>query len=382
MQQIKDVMEKSEGGVAQKKESLVSNLKLKQTTKKLILLFWFSSKTYDAWTREKSIVSFLELKTGASVRDAIHLLYEKNVCGAPIADTTSGSFSDPYIGFIDFASMECEKLGNRSKETEAESVGKYGVFDVLEQHPHIGQTKMGELANSFIWDSYFPVQVVPIIERTNSKLIGFISQHGVLHLLLQSSGLEFGNEKHVVHVYGDQSLAGALHVLWKSRNGAVAVTDTKTKKLIGCIRNSNIYLLLENLPRNINSLTVEQFIHMETDDHEKGSDPTIERDLGALLSAGFLLLKNSFSPKMDSPVTNKKTHTLKQAMRNMADEESSFSFLVDDSNQVTAMLTLRDMIIHFAPPCIDSSFQGGGFFESALEQTGYHVKNGTIISDK
>lgn len=32
------------------------------------------------------------------------------------------------------------------------------------------------------------------------------------------------------HVYGDQSLAGALHVLWKSRNGAVA--------------DSNIYLLL------------------------------------------------------------------------------------------------------------------------------------------
>ncbi|KAM1264517.1 hypothetical protein ACFX2J_034309 [Malus domestica] len=270
---------------------------------------------------------------------------------------------------------------------------------------------IGELAKSLIWHSYFPVhldeklfhvllllskhqlQVVPVIERTNSKLISFISQLGVLHLLLQSSGLEwfdsiadkllsdfrFGNEEHVVHVYGDQSLVGALHVLWKSRNGAVK--ERKTKKLIGCIRNSDIYLL-ENLPRNINSLTVEQFIHMETDDHKKGSDPTIERDLGALLSAGFLRLKNSFSPRMDSPVTNKKTHTPKQAMRNMADKKSSFSFLVDDSNQVTGMLTLRDMIIHFAPPCIDSGFQGGGFFEFALEQTGCHVKNGTIISDK
>lgn len=54
--------------------------------------------------------------------------------------------------------------------------------------------KIDELAKSFLWDSYFPVhldetlfhvllllskhrqQVVPVIERTNSQLTGFISQ--------------------------------------------------------------------------------------------------------------------------------------------------------------------------------------------------------------
>lgn len=111
------------------------------------------------------------------------------------------------------------------------------------------------------------------------------------------------------------------------------------------------------------------------------SDPTIERDLGALLSAGFLHLKNGFSPRMDAPVTNKRSHTLKQVMRNMADKKSSFSFLVDDSHQLLGLLTLRDMIIHFAPPCIDSSIHGDGFFESALEQSGCHVHNGTIVCD-
>lgn len=40
----------------------------------------------------------------------MQLLYEKNVSGAPIADlldpdTTTGRFSDRYIGFIDFASI-------------------------------------------------------------------------------------------------------------------------------------------------------------------------------------------------------------------------------------------------------------------------------------
>lgn len=54
-------------------------------------------------------------------------------------------------------------------------------------------------------------------------------------------------------------------------------------------------------------LTVGEFIHMEP--NNTGSDPTIERDLGSLLSAGFLHLKNGFSPSMDAPVTKKRTHT-------------------------------------------------------------------------
>ena len=54
----------------------------------------------------------LELRAGDSVSDAIHKLYEKDVFGAPIADifdpdntTATRRFLDPYIGFIDFASM-------------------------------------------------------------------------------------------------------------------------------------------------------------------------------------------------------------------------------------------------------------------------------------
>lgn len=108
------------------------------------------------------------------------------------------------------------------------------------------------------------------------------------------------------------------------------------------------------------------------------SDPTIERDIGALISAGALRLKNSFLPRMDQPVTNKKMDTLKEAMKKLADTKSNFSFLVNDSHQATGLLTIRDIIIQFAPPCIDSSFHGDGFFKSALEQTGCKVKNGTI----
>lgn len=52
----------------------------------------------------------MELNTGDSVRDAIQLLYEKNVYGAPIVDVvdsdgTARRFSDRYVGFIDIASL-------------------------------------------------------------------------------------------------------------------------------------------------------------------------------------------------------------------------------------------------------------------------------------
>lgn len=118
---------------------------------------------------------------------------------------------------------------------------------------------------------------------------------------------------------------------------------------------------------------------METDNED--FDPSIEQDLGALLSSGTLRLRNRFLPRMNSPVTNKKTDTLKQVMKNIAETKSSFSFLIDDMQQATGVLTLRDIIIQFAPPCIDSSIHGGGFFESALQQTGCHVEKGTLASN-
>ena len=47
----------------------------------------------------------LELKAEDSVKEAIGFLYEKNVCGALIADTGNGKFLDRYIGFIGFSDM-------------------------------------------------------------------------------------------------------------------------------------------------------------------------------------------------------------------------------------------------------------------------------------
>lgn len=136
--------------------------------------------------------------------------------------------------------------------------------------------------------------------------------------------------------------------------------------------------MLKHVWRNYRSLTAEEFIHM--DQSEVDSEPTIERDLGAFLSAGVLTLRNPFLPRMDSPVANKKTDTLKQAMNNLAATKGNFCFLIDEFQQVQGVVTLRDMIIQFAPP---SGFydRRRWFFLLALEQTGCHIEKGTMICD-
>lgn len=63
--------------------------------------------------------------------------------------------------------------------------------------------------------------------------------------LLQSSGLKwfhcmFENEEYVFHVNGDQSIVKALDTLWESWNGAIAVINQGTKRLI---KSSDIHLI-------------------------------------------------------------------------------------------------------------------------------------------
>ncbi|PPS05953.1 hypothetical protein GOBAR_AA14720 [Gossypium barbadense] len=261
----------------------------------------------------------VELKTGDTVKDAIEFLYSKNAFGAPIVDVLDPEipltrFPYRYIGFLDFATL------NASKET-----GKGNFVSLLEKNPETGHTKVGELAKSFLWNPFFPVRlddtlfhvllliskhrirVVPVIEQSNLKVTGFVTQNAVIQLLLQSDGLtwfdsiaekplsefRFENES-VSFVYGDESIADALHVLFKSQTGAVAVIDRQTRMLIGSVRNGDVYLLLENekIFRDRKVVTVEEFIRIETSNQDP--DPTIERDMGALLSAGVLQLRNKY----------------------------------------------------------------------------------------
>ncbi|KAL9276459.1 hypothetical protein ACSQ67_026004 [Phaseolus vulgaris] len=364
----------------------------------------------------------LELKAGDSIRDAIHMLYEKDVFSAAIVDVldsnaNSVTFSDQYIGLVDFTSMvlwcleEYGKIMSDTTENIHKDLKYNGFFSILDQIPQIGQTKISELARSFLWEPFFPVNlddtvlhallllskhrvhVLPVIQQREDGLIGFVTQNAVVQHLLQSSELEwfdniadknlsnlrFEGQENPSCVFADQSVADALKSLWQNQTTPVAVVDRETKKLLGNVRKSDVYILVRNndLFRSRTILTVGEFIHIETE--KAKTKPSIEHDHGAFLTAGSLRLKNSFIPRMDLPVAIKENATLKQVMEHTTETNSSFSFLLNDKDQVTGLLTLRDIILLFGPPCVNSTINGGGFFEFALEQSGCQVKNGTMI---
>ncbi|WJX36225.1 hypothetical protein P8452_24127 [Trifolium repens] len=367
----------------------------------------------------------LEIKAGNTIRDAIHMIYEKDTFGAVIVDvldteTTDIRHSDRYIGFIAFPNIvlwcleEYENIREDATDNHLKDVENDGLFSILDRIPQIGQTKVGELAKSFLWEPFLPVhlddtilhallllskhklQVLPVIKQPNAALIGFITQNSLVELLLQSSELDwfdnianknlsqfrFEGQEHPSCVFGDQTVADALKLLWRNQTCAVAVVDRQTKKLLGNVRNSDVYNLVKNddLFRNRKILTVEEFVRTKTD--KTNAEPTTEHGHRADHMAGSLNLKNNLTPRMDSPVTNKKNDTLKQVMEHMTETNSSFSFLMNENEQVTGLITVRDIILQFAPPCVNSSIGGGGFFELALEQSGCQVSNGTIIRNR
>nr|XP_029121219.1 SNF1-related protein kinase regulatory subunit gamma-1 [Elaeis guineensis] len=155
----------------------------------------------------------LEIKSDDCVQDVIRLLYDKNVSGAPIVGNVNSDFKefvDRDVGFIEFSSMVLWCLEEFEKVKLESKSNFLGFLSMLEQTSQIGGTKIGELAKSFLWEPFFPVQVadslfhvlmlfskhhrlkvVPVVESSNSRVIGFITQSAVVQLLLQSCGLEW-----------------------------------------------------------------------------------------------------------------------------------------------------------------------------------------------
>lgn len=368
----------------------------------------------------------LVVRTQDCIKDGIKMLYEKNVSGALITDSIepdpttmfTKSFSHPYVGFVSFSNMvlwslqEYKKHQSGTKKDHAKGSKKikpHGFFSLLEKIPVVSDAKIGELAASFLWNPVFPVKldqtifhvllllskhrlsVVPVTEHSSSKVVGYVTENSINHILLQSSGLEwfdsiadkplsdfrFEHNDRIVSIYNDQSIQEAIHILWTNKVCAIAVVHRQTEKLIGCVRVSDIHRLLDDdhIFTDREDTSVEKFIHTYKDpDHHD-----INNELGALISAGTLALHNKFELRMDSPVTNTETDTLKQVMKNLAEKKSNFSILVDEYQRVKGMVTLRDILMEFAPPCMDSRIDGGGFFDMALKESGCTIRDGTMV---
>ncbi|OEL16551.1 hypothetical protein BAE44_0022431 [Dichanthelium oligosanthes] len=356
----------------------------------------------------------VEIKLNGSVLDAIDAMYGGNAAGAVIVDEVQSSFGkyvDRDIGFVEFSSIVLWALEELGKVEHEPKDSNSDFLSSLKQNPQIAETKIAWLAKLFLWEHFFPVRthdtlfhamllfskhhrlnVVPVVESMNSNVIGFVTQNAVMELLLQSSGLEwldkiadkqlsefrFASVRKPGLAYSDQILADGLHILSKEKMG-VAVVDRKTSCLIGSIQCSDLYLLLDDSSLfSKTTITMEEFINWNNKTDNKHS--TAE-NLSAREGQNILALRNTGQRRTGLPVTNLKSDTLKQAMEKLTSSRSSCSFVVDEHGHVEGVVTTRDIISVFSPPCMDSRIDGGTFFSAALEQAGCRVENGRMIQN-
>ncbi|TVU02547.1 hypothetical protein EJB05_51957, partial [Eragrostis curvula] len=363
------------------------------------------------------IYAAVEVKLDGCVRDAIDAMYGSNAAGAVIVDdvrSSFGKFVDRDIGVVELSSLLLWALEELGKVDGDSNDNNSDFLSTLKQQPQIAETKIAWLAKLFLWEPFFPVRsgdtlfhamllfskhhrlnVVPVVESMNSSVIGFVTQNAVMELLLQSSGLEwldkiadkqisefrFANGRKPVSVSSDQTLANALHILSKEKMG-IAVIDRKTSCLIGSIQCNDLYLLLDDssLFKNRKTTTLEEFAKFKNKTNN-GAAENSSASASASEGQNILALRRTGHRGSNLPVTNSKSDTLKQAMEKLVASSSSCSFIVDGHGQVEGVVTSRDIISVFSPPCMDSRIDGGTFFTGALEQAGCRVENGQMIQN-
>lgn len=356
----------------------------------------------------------VEIKPNDSVLDAIDAMYSGSAAGAVIIDEVQSSFGkyvDRDIGFVDFSTLVLWALEELGK-TDSEPKDGSDFFSSIKKHPQIAETKIAWLAKLFLWEPFFPVRindtlfhamllfskhhrlnVVPVVELMNSSVIGFVTQNAVIELLLQSSGLEwldkiadkqlsefrFAYARKPVSVFSDQTIAEALHILSKEKLG-VAIIDRKTKCVVASIQCSDLYLLLDDssLFSNRETAKLEEFINLK---NMNESGHRTADNSSACEGRNILALRRG-QARTDLSITNRKSDTLKQAMEKLAASRSSCTFIVDEHGHFEGVVTKRDIISVFSPPCMDSRIDGGTFFTTALEQAGCRIQSGQMIRNQ
>lgn len=126
-------------------------------------------------------------------------------------------------------------------------------------------------------------------------------------------------------------------------------------------------------------MSTQDFMREDDGDSSSPQGSPHQGDFGTAISAAALSLANIQTPAMHAPVTFNSSETMKEAMQKLFRARSDRGFIVDAEGQVTGVVTLRDILMNFAPP-IAEAVPMGGFFDSALQQTGAFMGPGSVVT--
>ncbi|KAL9262562.1 hypothetical protein AKJ16_DCAP08753 [Drosera capensis] len=154
-------------------------------------------------------------------------------------------FADRYIGFVDFPSMllwgleAIDQQDEFASKKDAPTDSNITVFSMLQKSPRLSLAKW-QIWQNRVWQLFFPVHLeVDTLLHVLLLPLKACALYSVIHLLLQASGLEwfdsianktllefrFEHEVSASQVYGDQSVAEVLDILWHDRANVVVVGE-------------------------------------------------------------------------------------------------------------------------------------------------------------
>ncbi|XP_031373824.1 SNF1-related protein kinase regulatory subunit gamma-1 isoform X2 [Punica granatum] len=331
--------------------------------------------------------SQVEIRSDASLAEAVRLLSEHRILGAPVVDVDApkdASWMEKYIGIVEFAgivvwilyqseppSPRSPKSGtafalaangvtsavglNLGPETAAATPGSF--FEALISSEIYKNTKVGEISGSFRWapflalqkeDSFltmllllskYKMKSIPVVD--DGKIDNIITQAAVIHMLAECAGLHWfeswGRKKlselglplmtpdQIVKVYENEPVLQAFKLMRKKRIGGIPIVDASGRKAVGNISLRDVCFLL--------------------------TAPEIYRDYRSVTAKGFVMAARDYlekhegtSPMMSGMITCKKDHTMKELISMLDCKKIHRIYVVDDDGNLEGVITLRDII--------------------------------------
>lgn len=341
----------------------------------------------------------IEIKSDASLGEAVKLLSQNKLLGAPVVDVDApedASWIDRYIGIVEFAGIvvwilhqsekmegsaiwdeACaeldDKLGPavaaaangmssprfRSLHPESPTATSGNFFEALTSSDLYKNTKVGDISGSFRWAPFLALQnsnsfltmllllskyrmkSVPVVNLGEGKIDNIITQSSVLHMLEECAGL------HWFESWGSKKLSELGLPVMKAHHIIKINEDEPVLGAFKLMRQKGVGglpVIESGGSKAIGNISIRdiQFLLIA---------PEIYKDYRSITAKNFITAIQRYmgeqakdSPLPSGMVTCRRDDSLKEVIAKLDSLKIHRIYMVDDDGNLEGIITLRDII--------------------------------------
>ncbi|KAD4385803.1 hypothetical protein R6Q59_035871 [Mikania micrantha] len=327
----------------------------------------------------------IEIKSDASLGEAVRLLSQHKILSAPVVDVDApedASWIDRYLGMVEFAGIVVWILHQSEKNDEdttrpavvAAANGMYSpryrslqpgspktagnFFELLTSSDFYKNTKVKDISGSFRWAPFLALQTsnsfltmllllskyrmksVPVVDPGDQKIDNIITQSAVIHMLeecadhqwfrslgskkLYDLGLPLMSANQVIKVDEDEPVLQAFRLMKQKGIGGLPVVSDGNKPVANIsIRDIQFLLIAPEIYKHYRSITAKNFV------------TSVKK---------YLEDNQKASPLVSDMITCRKEDTLKDVITKLDSKEIHRIYVVDEEGNLEGVVTLRDII--------------------------------------